>query len=172
MTGRYELIAAKLLAEGGARFQKIMDAYVRAHYPGVEYVSALGSHKTKNKSRTGTPDSIYWLTGGGMLLGEHTTVADGVQGKFKKDLIKCAAEVKEKGFERGTYEVVLCYNDEFTVPEIQNLKAFGKELKLEVSFIGLGDLATDVSLYYPEIAEEFLGVPYDTGQWSYCYAKW
>lgn len=164
MTGRYELIAAKLLAEGGARFQKIMDAYVRAHYPGVEYVSALGSHKTKNKSRTGTPDSIYWLTGGGMLLGEHTTVADGVQGKFKKDLIKCAAEVKEKGFERGTYEVVLCYNDEFTVPEIQNLKAFGKELKLEVSFIGLGDLATDVSLYYPEIAEEFLGIPYDTGQ--------
>jgi DNA polymerase III delta prime subunit len=164
MNGRYEIIAAKLLAEGGARFQKIMDAYVRAHYPGVEYVSTLGSHKTKNKSRTGTPDSIYWMAGGGMLLGEHTTVADGLQGKFKKDLIKCATEANKKGFERGTYEVMLCYNDEFTVAEIQNLKSYGEDLELKIGFIGLGELATDISLYYPEIAEEFLGIAYDTGQ--------
>jgi hypothetical protein len=60
----------------------MMDAYARLHFPGFAGITAEGSHKTKRKTKTGTPDSLYWLDNGAIIMGEHSTRADGIVAKF------------------------------------------------------------------------------------------
>ncbi len=164
MTGRYEQVADQITRLSGGSFQRMMDAYARLHFPDLANVTSEGSHKTKRKTKIGTPDSIYWLDTGAVVMAEHSTRAEGIVPKFRKDLDKCAEKAQELGLDRNEFEVVLCYNDRFEANEEIALRKYGDELEITLKFIDLDTLAIDISLVYPEIAEEHLGIPYDTGQ--------
>jgi len=117
MTGRYEQVADQITRLSGGSFQRMMDAYARLHFPDLANVTSEGSHKTKRKTKIGTPDSIYWLDTGAVVMAEHSTRAEGIVPKFRKDLDKCAEKAQELGLDRNEFEVVLCYNDRFEANE-------------------------------------------------------
>lgn len=164
MTGRYEQVADKITRLSGVDFQRMMDAYARLHFPGFAGITAEGSHKTKRKTKTGTPDSLYWLNNGAIIMGEHSTRADGIVPKFQEDLDKCKKRADELNLGKNDFEVALCYNDRLSSNEEVALRNYAEEIGVNLSILALDTLAIDISLIYPEIAEQYLGISYDTGQ--------
>lgn len=161
--GRFHLIAKSLSTLGGAKFQRLVDAYACAHRPEVIGLMATGSHEAENKTITGTPDSIYACIDGGQIWGEHTTIKEKLVSKFKADLDKCAALINDsQASERP--EIILSYNRRLKTKDREKLLAHAKSLSLAVSFLDADELTNNLSLLYPEIARTFLGIVYDTGQ--------
>src|SRR5215204_689067 len=109
-------IQNELLSKGQGEFQKLGDSYLAKKYPYSEIIP-IGSTFGKDKTRTGTPDSLFKLENGRFLLIEYTTQEIGLGKKFSKDLEKCFDEGKTNVPLAEVEKIVLACNGELSHEE-------------------------------------------------------
>lgn len=156
-------IQNELKAIDSAKFQKLGDSYLTKRYSYSEIVP-VGSVIGKDKTRTGTPDSLFKLENGKFVFVEYTTQETGIAKKFADDLDKCFDENKTNIPINEIDKIVLACNGELTIEEKTGLikKCQAKNCNLE--FIETGTLSFDLNQKYPQLAKDFLGVECETFQ--------
>lgn len=168
--GRASLIMSKLnqiqnelKAIDSAKFQKLGDSYLAKKYSYSEIIP-VGSVIGKDKTRTGTPDSLFRLEKGKFVFVEYTTQETGIAKKFADDLDKCFDESKTNIPINEIEKIFLVCNGELTIEEKTELikKCQAKNCNLE--FVEIGTLSFDLYQKYPQLAKEFLGVECETFQ--------
>ena len=146
----------------GATFQRLGDAYLRRR--GCLHINPLGLAFGRAKTTTGTPDTLVVREDGRFVFVEYTTQETGVAAKFLADLDKCFNEAETGVPATRIAEVVLCHNRKLSAEDELTLRQKCESHRVELTTVGLGELAADLVERYPQIASEFLGIDVDTGQ--------
>jgi len=146
-----------------ATFQVLCDAYLFKAYQ-FKDIKSLGTVIGKEKTKTGTPDSIFKRPNGEIAFAEYTTQENGVVDKFLDDLAKCLDENKT-GVPVGDITVIfLCLNGRLGSEDEKRLLDFCKENRLPVEIIGVDKLAQELFFYHQKIAVDILNIEVDSGQ--------
>jgi hypothetical protein len=156
-------IQNELLTKGQGEFQKLGDSYLAKKYPYSEIIP-IGSTVGKDKTRTGTPDSLFKLTNGRFLFIEYTTQETGLGKKFLKDLEKCFDEEKTNIPLSEVEKIILACNGELTKDEKIELIKQCQEKNCNLEFVEIGTLSHDLYEKYPQLAKDFLGIECETFQ--------
>ena len=90
---KLNLIQNEIKNIDSAKFQKLGDSYLAKKYSYLEVIP-IGSAIGKDKTRIGTPDSLFKLENGRFVFVEYTTQETGIAKKFADDLDKCFDEKK------------------------------------------------------------------------------
>lgn len=161
MTKINQIESAILELEGGA-FQKLANAYLAKK--GYSQINPIGSVIGNNKTRIGTPDTLFVLPNRKYTLVEYTTEKTGVFSKFCKDIDKCF-DVGKTGISiEKIEEIVLCYPSQLSPKEIEQLRNKCEIKGVNINLYGIGVISHDLSEKYPDIAKDHLGIDVDTGQ--------
>lgn len=160
---KFNQIQNELLAKGQGEFQKLGDSYLAKKYPYSEIIP-IGSVVGKDKTRTGTPDSLFKLDNGRFLFVEYTTQETGLGKKFSKDLEKCFDEEKTNIPLSEVEKIVLACNGELTQDEKLELIKQCQEKNCNLEFVEIGTLSHDLYEKYPQLAKDFLGIECETFQ--------
>ena len=155
-------IQQALLALGGAEFQKLGDAYL--HAKGVGRVTSLGSVVGANKVKAGTPDALIAGSDGTYVLTEYTTQQTNLPAKLHSDLDKCLDEGKTGIPLTKLSHIVFCFAGQLGASDEISLASAANDAGVPLELIGIDTLAFDLLSKYPGLANEFLGVPIDSGQ--------
>ncbi|CAC9608226.1 hypothetical protein [uncultured Gammaproteobacteria bacterium] len=142
-------------------FHKLMDAYLAKHYS--YNIVSNGTKLGENKPTTGTPDSYAELDNGNYVFIEYTTQKTNIANKFLDDLDKCFKEEKTGIPANKIEKIILAYNSELNLNEIENLKAKCAKQNIDCMVLGNSTIANKL-FNYPSIAKEFLNISIDTGQ--------
>ena len=146
----------------GAIFQKLSDSYLLRK--GYNQINPIGSVIGKNKTKTGTPDTLIPIENGKYIFVEYTTLEKGVFAKFSDDIQKCLDESKTGISIDKIQEIVLCFNTELGTKEIEDLRLLCEKSGVNLNQFGNGSISYDLLEKYPSIAKDYLGVEVDTGQ--------
>ena len=146
----------------GAKFHRLCNAYLSGE--GYKNLTSPGLSPGKDKSTTGTPDTLISLPNGRYIFVEITTKQEGAKGKFEDDIKKCFNENKTSIPVSKIDKIMLCYNLELTTHEIESLNTLCENNGCAFEVIGLSTLSNNLFGRYPQLAKEFLGVEIDTGQ--------
>jgi hypothetical protein len=145
-----------------ADFQRLGDTYIRRR--GYTHINPIGLAIGRDKTTTGTPDTLVVRDDGKYVFVEYTTQEKGVAAKFEADLTKCLNE-EDTGVPLDRIaEVVLCHNGKLNPDEELTLRVLCEAHGVQLTTIGLGEIAADLVEKYPLIAEEFLGIEISSGQ--------
>ncbi len=156
-------IQNELLSKGQGEFQKLGDSYLAKKYPYAEIIP-VGSTFGKDKTRIGTPDSLFKLENGRFLFVEYTTQETGLGNKFSKDLEKCFDEEKTNVPLSDVEKIVLACNGELSHEEKLEFIKKCQEKDCNLEFVEIGTLSFDLYQKYPQLAKDFLGVECETFQ--------
>jgi len=155
-------IQNKILELNGGQFQKLADLYLKAK--GFQHINSIGSVYGKDKTRSGTPDSLISLPNGKYIFVEHTTNESNLFNKLKDDINKCL-DVEKHGIPiEKIYKIILCHTERLDPNEENELRELGGSDGVPVEFFNLEDISHDLYLRFPKIAKDELGVSIDTGQ--------
>lgn len=149
--------------DGGA-FQNLCDAYLFCEGYGRE-ICALGMKAGTNKTAKGTPDTYLRTENGKYVLAMYTTQERNFLKKALEDLEKCFDPEKTGLQMEDIEEIVYCYTyGRLSAGDSKKLHDFCEERGVELRLIGLGELSKNLSIKYPIIAREFLGIGGNAGQ--------
>lgn len=155
-------IQNKILELSGGQFQKLADLYLKAK--GFHHINSIGSVYGKDKTRSGTPDSLISLPNGKYIFAEHTTNESNLFNKLKDDINKCL-DVEKHGIPiEKIKKILLCYTERLDPNEEIELRELGHSDGVPVELFNLEDISHDLYLRFPKIAKDELGVSIDTGQ--------
>lgn len=156
-------IQNQLKAIDSARFQKLAETYLATKHSYSEIIP-VGSVIGRDKTRTGTPDSLFKSENGKFVFAEYTTQETGIAKKFADDLDKCFDENKTNIPNNEIEKIFLVCNGELTIEEKTDLikKCQAKNCNLE--FVEIGTLSSDLYQKYPQLAKDFLGIECETFQ--------
>lgn len=159
---KYNDIQNEILKLSGGRFQKLAEALLREM--GYKHFNTIGSVYGKDKTRTGTPDTLVTLPNGNYLFAEFTTKESNLFEKLKYDIEKCFDEGKT-GISRDQIEkIFLCYTDRLSTDEQNQLNELCKKQDVSLELYNLETISLSLYTNYPRLAHDFLGVQIDTGQ--------
>ncbi|MEQ8533987.1 MAG: ATP-binding protein, partial [Imperialibacter sp.] len=163
--GKIQSISQKLKQINDAVFQELCDSFLAVRNPAYRSFVRSGSHQTKQKTVKGTPDSFFLLSNGNYLFVESTTTEKDLFKKLKNDLENCLNSSITGIEQERIQEIILCYNSDLSIEEVENLNGIVKESKAHgLTLYGLGSLSTEISLHNRNLAKDYLGLPFDTGQ--------
>lgn len=147
--------------EGGA-FQKLFDAYLYKKY-GFKNIQTLGVQTGTNEPTKGTPDSYVLTDEGKYILINYGTVESKPADKIKADILSCFNSAK-LDLDVDKIERIICghCSSNIHIEQFESIKESVKGVTIEL--IGIDTLSHDLSLIYPHIAKDHLGVSIDTNQ--------
>ena len=145
-----------------ADFQRLGDAYLRRR--GYTHINPIGLAIGRQKTTTGTPDTLVVREDGRYVFVEYTTQERGVAAKFDEDLRKALDEEKTGVPTSRIAEVVLCHNGKLLPDEELSVRTLCEANGVHLTTVGLGELAADLMEKYPALAQEFLGIEVSSGQ--------
>lgn len=163
MIEKLNLIEQSLLGINPAKFQSLSGDYLQRRFPQLrestqEYGKKLGADKVKK----GVPDIYYKLSNGKYVFVECNTEQGNVYVKLKRDLLKCfKIGIKNDDIE----SIFLFYTGRTISPkEDQELTYLVRERGITLKIIGIDTLKTALRLDFQVLAEQYLGIPIDSGQ--------
>jgi hypothetical protein len=156
-------IQRELAGIDSAKFQKIGDTYLARKYSYSEIIP-VGSVVGKDKTRIGTPDSLFKLENGRFVFVEYTTQETGIAKKFADDLDKCFDEEKTNIPINEIEKIILACNGELSQDEKLDLIKKCQEKNCNLEFVEIGTLSFDLYQKFPQIAKDFLGIECETFQ--------
>jgi hypothetical protein len=151
-----------LLEMNDAAFEKLCNAFL--YLKGYERVNQIGTVFGADKVRGGTPDALVALPNGKYVFGEYTTQQRGVYEKFKDDLSKCFDEGKTGIPVDRIQEIIVCCNSRLSTTEIEDLARECRTRGCAFTYYGLSELSYPLSLHYPLLARDHLGIEINTAQ--------
>ncbi len=146
----------------GAAFQKLGDCYF--FKKGLGSIEAVGSVAGKNKTKTGTPDTLFRTSDNRYVMIEYSTQADNVVKKFTDDLTKCFDENKTGVPISSIEKIILCYSRNISDKDKKTLLAEGEIKGAIVDIIDLDNFSFELSTNHPNLARDYLCIDIDTGQ--------
>lgn len=164
MNMRLQLTETQLLSINPAAFQNLCDAYLKLEENSLLSFNKPGSQFGKQKTTSGTPDTVFRRADGSLLFIEHTTKADDILGKIRGDIDSCVNLAKTGTDVEDISQVIFCINQKLNSTQEEEVFKYSKEKKVNVKIIGLDTLAHDICYKYLILAKDYLGIPFDTGQ--------
>lgn len=147
----------------GGTFQNLCDEYLTLRGYGAGY--SLGMKTGTNKTAKGNPDTYFLTADGKYIFVMYTTQKDNFIKKALEDLRKCFDSSKTGLPPEDVEEIVYCHTCGRLLPgDSQQLHKFCEDRNTALTLIGLDELGSDLYLYYPRLAKDFLNVSVDTGQ--------
>tara|TARA_R110002096_G_scaffold21498_7_gene69865 strand:+ start:4882 stop:8613 length:3732 start_codon:yes stop_codon:yes gene_type:complete len=126
------------------------------------------NHKTKQKTKKGTPDISYKLPNEGYLFAQITTqenIGKSLTTKLKNDIKECFNIEKTKIEIEKIKEIALCYNEQIKPSDEELINDFAKkEFNIVPHHFGLKRIAKDILFKYHFIGREYLKLEFGTGQ--------
>lgn len=150
----------------GGKFEALCDAYLSLKENGYAYSFGMKSGTAKTKS--GVPDSYIRRPDGKYIVIASTSekgklANDGTNTAFMKkargDIMDCldVAE-KEIGLE-NLEKIIFCHTQgNLSLKNDQELHQICEEKNVPLELIGIEQLAQDLYMKYPRLAQDFLGV--------------
>ena len=145
-----------------SKFHKLINTYLSKKFSFM--VHSSGTKIGEDKPIVGTPDSFVALEDGNYIFVECTTQKSDIVSKFSKDLEKCFNEGKTGIGISKIKKIILACNSDIKPNEIESLKEYCSSKDIDLCFIGISSLASDLHVNYSKIAYDFLGVSVDTMQ--------
>ena len=145
-----------------SKFHKLINTYLSKKFSFM--VHSNGTKIGEDKPISGTPDSFAMLEDGDYIFVECTTQKSDIVSKFLKDLEKCFNEEKTNISISKIKKIILACNSDIKPNEIESLKEYCRSKDIDLCFIGISSLASDLHVNYSKIAYDFLGVSVDTMQ--------
>ena len=153
-------IQGAILSLDPGAYQKLMDNYIMRKY-GFSNIMPLGSHSGTNKTTKGTPDSFVRCEDGRFILIAHGTVGTHSFSKVESDILACLDVSKTGIAAKEIAQIICCHTStNFTPGQIKDLCSHFEN----TSLIGLGDVSFDLTIKYPDLALDHLGIDIDTHQ--------
>lgn len=151
-----------------AEFQELCDSFLSLKNLSYKAFSRTGAHDTKQKTTTGTPDFFFLLPNGNYIFVESTTTEHKGQkliNKLKADVSSCLEENKTKIPIRKIQEIILCYNSNLNLAEIEAINQLAiSVLDKPPTHYSLDRLANEIFFHHRNLAHYYLNLPLDTGQ--------
>lgn len=161
---RLQTIQNALNAINETVFQELCDSFLILRNEHYKAFSRTGSQVGKQKTTKGTPDSFLLLPNGKYIFIEYSTnITEGLS-KLKKDVLKCIDTVKTGIPVKDIAEIIICINFNLKADELQELKDILSKTKIELTVYTLDALSLELHLQHRNLAQEYLGLPLDTGQ--------
>ena len=161
---RLQSIENALIEINETVFQELCDGYLAIRNENYTAFSRTGSQSGKQKTRKGTPDSFFLLPNGKYIFVEYSTnITSGVK-KLGEDIRKCLDEEKTGVPISDIAEIILCINFNLKASEIQELKELLSKTRILLTMVTLNSLAIELHLNHRDLANQYLGLPLDTGQ--------
>lgn len=162
---KFQAIENGLISINGTVFQQLCDSYLKLKNNNYLAFSRTGSQSGKQKTTKGTPDSFFLLPSGNFLFIEVTTDKS-TKDKLANDIKACFNPKKSKIPLNKIEEIVLCFNWNIDQKEILKLNTLAKgfNINVKVRYLMLDELAMELHLNHRDLANEYLGLPLDTGQ--------
>lgn len=161
---KIQSIQNALIAINETVFQDLCDCFLISINRDYTAYSRTGSQTGKQKTRKGTPDSCFRLRNGKFVFVEcSTNISLGVS-KLKSDIEKCLDTDKTGISIENIAKIILCFNFNIKSDEIQILNDVLQGQNIDLELYSLDALSLELSLYHRNLANEFLGIPFDSGQ--------
>ncbi|HXT82735.1 MAG TPA: ATP-binding protein [Verrucomicrobiae bacterium] len=161
---RHQSIENALISINETVFQELCDSFLAIRNKNYSAFSRIGTKSGKQKTISGTPDSLFLLPSGKYLFVEHSTnITKGVS-KLKEDIKKCLDFSKTNIPVNQIAEIILCINFNLKPKEIQELKSLLNNTRIALTLISLDSLAIELGLNHRDLVHQYLHLPIDTGQ--------
>lgn len=161
---RLQSIENALAAIDQGRFQNLCDSYLAIRNQNYRTFSRTGSQTGKQKTVKGTPDSFLLLPNGRYIFVEYSTNVSAGASKMEDDIKKCL-DVQKTGVPiEQLSEIIICLNFNLKADEVENLRKLLADTRIRLSVETLDSLALEIHLHHRNLANEYLGLPLDTGQ--------
>lgn len=161
-------IKDKLKLCNGTEFQELCDSFLKLRSSRYKAFVRSGAHDTKQKTTRGTPDSSFLLPNGLYIVVESTTTEHKSRrliNKLKDDIADCLNENKTGISSNKIQEIILCYNSNLTIAELEEVNKQAIEvIGIPPLHYGLDSLAYEIFFHHKNLAYDYLGLPLDTGQ--------
>ena len=152
---------AVLQLEGGA-FQSLVDEYLYKKYH-FDNIQTLGLQTGTHKPTKGIPDSYVVTKDNRYILINYGSVKDKPAEKIKNDIMSCFDKGKLILDKSKIAQIICVYTSTNIHPEqFDQIKEMIKDV--EVKLIGIDTISHDLSIHYPNIAYDHLGIIMDTHQ--------
>lgn len=162
--GNIEEIKQGICRLDAGTFQNMCDIYLYRKY-GYSNIVSLGGEAGTRKTTAGTPDTYIKTTGGKYIFVEYTTKKAGLFKKIKDDISKCVDERKTGILCENIIKIIYCHTSSDLRPEQdKDIRQFAQNSGVEIEVIGIDQLAMDIYLHYPTLANDYLGIQLSTGQ--------
>jgi len=161
---KLDQIQNELKSINQAKFQKLCDSYLYRVLDAKE-IESKGSVIGKEKTRTGTPDTILTLQNDKKVFVEATTQSSELLAKFSEDLDKCF-DSKKTGIPLSKIEKIIlaCNTNLLSEEDKKILRKKGRKKSCKVEFLELETLSFELLQKFQPLAKEYLQIDLDTGQ--------
>lgn len=162
---RIQSIENNLTSINDAVFQELCDKLIYSKYRNPVAFARIGSVNGKQKTKKGTPDSFLLMPDGNYIFTEITTnVSD--KDKLLKDIDACFDFNKTNVSSDKIKEINLFFNFNLDQCYIEKLKSVANSFnpKTSIKFWSLDLLTYELSMNYPDLVSDYLGLTFDTGQ--------
>lgn len=161
---RLQSIESALSSISEAVFQELCDSFLAIRNKNYKAFSRAGSQSGKQKTTIGTPDSLFLLPNGKYIFVEHSTnITKGVS-KIKEDIAKCLDAVKTGIPLNQISEIIICINFNLKSNEIEQVRGLLSSTRIQLTLYTLDSLAIELHLHHRDLAHQYLGLSFDTGQ--------
>lgn len=159
---KIEKIQQAILRLDGGQFQELMDQYLYKKYK-FPNITCLGTKAGTSKTTKGTPDTYVNLENGKYILIMYGTVENQGFNKLKND-ISDAFNIDKTHIDENKIERVICCHtlNNINIYQREELKNLFKDKNIEI--IGIDDLSYDIANNFQTIAETYLDIKVDSGQ--------
>lgn len=163
--GRLQSIEKALQEINPTIFQELCDSFLLLRNENYKAFSRIGSQTGKQKTTRGTPDSFFLLPNGNYIFVEVTTDIS-TKDKLANDIKACFNAEKSKIPTNKIEEIILCFNWNIDITEIEKLNKLANSFKYDVSvsYWPLDSLSIELNRNHRDLVKEYLGLCFDTGQ--------
>lgn len=149
-------IQMQLKSIGDAKFQKLCDQIMMML--GYRPHKFTGSVVGKDKTRPGTPDSVYFDENGEYIYVEMTTQENDLEKKIEDDFKKCVLKISKFESLHNKISKIIFFHNNINIEEneLEDIRMKYNNIKLEV--YGIEFLSNLLQCKFPEIAKNELGL--------------
>ena len=152
-------IENRLLESEQGVFQKVCNEILS--YKGFKLYKHTGSVKGSNKTKKGTPDSVYIDNNNKYVYVEITTQSSNLDTKVKKDVYKCLEKIEKNPILNGKISKIIYLHNNENIDEIitEEIKQLCGMIQFEI--YGIDYISTILQTECKDIAIELLNVKDD-----------
>jgi len=161
---RLQSIENALMAINETVFQELCDSFMVLRHPSYTVFSRNGSQSAKQKTIKGSPDSFFLMHDGKYLMIEYSTNITRGAAKLEEDILKCLDESITKIPVAAVSEIILCINFNLSNAETDRLNGLLDNHRMRLTIYTLDALAIELHINHRNLANQYLGLPLDTGQ--------
>jgi len=161
---RLQSIENALMAINETVFQELCDSFMVLRHPSYTLFSRNGSQSAKQKTTKGSPDSFFLMYDGKYLMIEYSTNITRGAAKLEEDILKCLDESITKIPVDAVSEIILCINFNISNAETEKLNGLLDNYRISLTIFTLDALAIELHINHRNLANQYLGLPLDTGQ--------